>query len=152
TTKDSAGNVLRNRAVTWSSSAPTIASVDANGLVRGVAAGRATITGASEGKNGTSAITVNPIPVATVTISPSSPSVVEHLTTTLTATTKDANGNTLTGRTVTWSFTTIDPVTGVVTGVSAGNATVTATSETKTGTVTLTVTPAPVATVTVAPP
>jgi trimeric autotransporter adhesin len=157
TTKDSAGNVLRNRAVTWSSSAPTIASVDANGLVRGVAAGRATITGASEGKNGTSAITVNPIPVATVTISPSSPSVVQHLTTTLTATTKDANGNTLTGRTVTWSVTptsvaTIDPTTGVVTGVSAGSATVTAMSETKTGTATLTVTPAPVATVTVAPP
>src|SRR6185437_1963724 len=89
--------------------------------------------------------------------SPASPSVVEHLTTPLTAVTEDANGNVLTGRTVTWSVTptsvaTINASTGVVTGVSAGTATVTATSETKSGTATLTVTAAPVATVTVAPP
>ncbi len=129
-------------------------------LVKGLTAGSATITGASEGKAGTAAITVIPIPVATVTISPPSPSVVEHLTTNLTAVTKDANGNTLTGRTVTWSvapasIATINASTGVVTGVSPGSATVTATftqpSGAVSGTATLTVTAAPVATVTVAP-
>jgi len=103
---------------------------------------------------------VIPIPVATVTISPPNPSVVEHLTTRLAAITKDANGNTLTGRTVTWSIgstsvatitAAINADTGVVTGVSFGTTTVTATSETKVGTATLTVTQAPVATVVVAP-
>ena len=156
TTKDASGNVLANRLVTWSSSAPTIASVSASGTVTGQAAGTATITGTSEGRTGTAAITVIPIPVATVTISPSNPSVVEHLTTSLAAITKDANGNTLTGRTITWSIgstsvATINANTGVVTGVSTGTTTVTATSETKVGTATLTVTQAPVATVVVAP-
>ena len=156
TTKDASGNVLANRPVTWSSSAPTIASVSASGTVTGQAAGSATITGTSEGRTGTATITVIPIPVATVTISPSNPSVVEHLTTSLAAITKDANGNILTGRTVTWStgstsVATINANTGVVTGVSPGTTTVTATSETKVGTATLTVTQAPVATVIVAP-
>jgi len=160
TTKDASGNVLANRPVTWSSSAPTIASVSASGTVTGQAAGSATITGTSEGRTGTATITVIPIPVATVTISPSNPSVVEHLTTSLAAITKDANGNILTGRTVTWSIgstsvatitAAINADTGVVTGVSFGTTTVTATSETKVGTATLTVTQAPVATVVVAP-
>ncbi len=97
-----------------------------------------------------------PIPVATVTISPPNPSVVEHLTASLSAVTKDRNGNTLSGRTVTWSIVstsvaTINANTGVVTGVSPGTTTVTATSETIPGTTTLTVTAAPVATVIVAP-
>src|SRR6476469_5387217 len=52
-------NVLTGRAVTWSSSDQSIATVDASGLVTGVAAGVATITAASEGKSGTSQITVN---------------------------------------------------------------------------------------------
>src|SRR6185312_6669531 len=160
TTKDASGNVLANRLVTWSSSAPTIASVSASGTVTGQAAGSATITGTSEGRTGTATITVIPIPVATVTISPPNPSVVEHLTTRLAAITKDANGNILTGRTVTWSIgstsvatitAAINADTGVVTGVSFGTTTVTATSETKVGTATLTVTQAPVATVIVAP-
>ena len=156
--KDSSGTALQGRSVTWSSSNQSVATVDAtSGVVTGVAPGTVTITGMSEGKTGTTTITVAPTPVATVTISPPNPSVVEHQTTALTAVTKDANGNTLSGRTVTWSVTptsvaTINANTGVVTGVSAGTATVTATSETKSGTATLTVTPAPVATVTVAAP
>jgi hypothetical protein len=56
----------------------------------------------------------------------------------LTAVTKDANGNTLNGRVVTWTsgspgVATVSQ-TGLVTGVSDGSATVTATSESKTAT------------------
>ena len=62
----------------------------------------------------------------------------------LTATPRDANGNALTGRIVTWGSTNTAVATvngsGLVTGVAAGSATITATSETKSGTAALTVT------------
>jgi Big-like domain-containing protein len=64
-TKDSAGNTLTGRVVTWSSSNPTVATVSVSGLGTAIAAGSATITATSEGKNGTSAITVQaPPPVS----------------------------------------------------------------------------------------
>src|SRR5207245_1269205 len=59
------------------------------------------------------------------------------------ATTKDANGNVLTGRVVTWAsdntaVATVSPA-GLVTAVAPGAATITATSETKSGTAAITV-------------
>src|SRR4029079_15609865 len=109
----------------------------------------------SEGKSGTATITVNLAPVNTVTVLPNPSSTFVGFTTTLTATLKDANGNTQTGRTVTWqsSNTTVASVnsSGVVTGLAPGTSTITATSEGKSGTSTLSVTLAPVATVTVSP-
>jgi uncharacterized protein YjdB len=147
TTKDANGNVLTGRAITWSSNATGTASVNSSGLVSGAAAGSATITATSEGKSGTAAITVTasaPPPVATVTVSPASASVAVGSTVQLTAATKDANGNVLTGRTITWSssVTSIASVNGagLVTGAAAGSATITATSEGKSGTSAITVT------------
>jgi uncharacterized protein YjdB len=61
-TKDSAGNTLTGRVVTWSSSNPSVATVSGSGLVTAIAAGSATITATSEGKNGTSAVTVQASP------------------------------------------------------------------------------------------
>jgi hypothetical protein len=85
-------------------------------------------------------------PVATVTVAPNPASVAEEATVQLSATLKDANGNTLTGRSITWSSDATSVATvdgnGLVTGVAAGSATVTATSETKTGASALTVTAA----------
>ncbi|HEY6156192.1 MAG TPA: Ig-like domain-containing protein [Gemmatimonadales bacterium] len=65
TLKDAKGNVLRGRQVTWTSSAPTVASVTATGLVTAVALGSATIGVTSEGHSGSSSITVvaSPPPV-----------------------------------------------------------------------------------------
>jgi uncharacterized protein YjdB len=141
TTKDANGNVLTGRGIAWSSNATGVATVNSSGVVTGVAAGSATITATSEGKSGTAAITVTasaPPPVATVTVSPASASVAVGSTVQLTATTKDVNGNVLTGRTITWSSsaTSIASVngTGLVTGMAAGSATITATSEGKSGT------------------
>jgi uncharacterized protein YjdB len=146
TPKDANGNPLSGRVVTWSSSNTTVATVNGTGLVSAKAAGSATIMATSEGQNGTASITVTQVPVATVTVSPASASVQVGLTVQLSATTKDANGNILTGRTVTWSSsdTTIAKVsgTGLVTGQRAGSATITATSEGKSGTSAITV-PAP---------
>jgi uncharacterized protein YjdB len=154
TTKDASDNTLTGRAVTWSSDAPSVATVSASGLVSAVSEGSATITATSEGQSGTSAITVTPVPVATVTVTPSSASVVVGNTQQLVATAKDANGATLTGRAVAWasdnSAATVD-ATGLVTAVSAGRATITATSEGRSGTSVITVTLVPVSSVTVSP-
>nr|MDQ2667796.1 Ig-like domain-containing protein [Gemmatimonadota bacterium] len=96
-------------------------------------------------------------PVNSVTVTPSSTSLTPTQTTTLTATTRDADNNVLTGRVVTWTSSneavaTVSS-TGVVTaGTITGTATITATSETKTGTATITVTPGPTASVVVSGP
>ncbi len=58
TTRDSAGNQLVGRTVTWTTSDATIASVSASGMVRGVGVGTATITATSETRTGQSSVTV----------------------------------------------------------------------------------------------
>jgi hypothetical protein len=58
TAKDAAGQPLTGRTFTWVSNAPQVATVSAAGLVTGAAAGPATITATSEGKSGSSSITV----------------------------------------------------------------------------------------------
>jgi len=142
-TRDSSNNVVTGRAITWSSSNAAISKVSTSGLVTAVAAGSATITATSETKTGTAAITVSapaPAPVASVSVSPASSALLVGATVQLSATTRDANNNVLTGRVVTWASANpgIASVssTGLVTGVGAGSTTITATSETKTGTAT----------------
>ena len=157
TPQDASGNPLSGRVITWSSSSTTVATVSGSGLVTARAAGSATITATSEGQSGTAAITVPaPAPVASVSVRPSSATLRIGQTVQLTATPKDANGNPLTGRTITWgsSNTAVATVTGsgLVTGVVAGSATITATSEGQSGTAAITVpAPAPVASVSVNP-
>src|SRR6266700_2070947 len=138
TPTDSNGTALTGRAVTWATGNPAVATVSASGLVTGGAAGSATVTATSEGQSGTSAITVTNVPVASVTVSPAAVSLTVAQTMQLAAVTKDAAGNVLTGRTVSWttSNSTVATVlaTGLVTGVAAGTATITATSEGVAGT------------------
>jgi uncharacterized protein YjdB len=158
TLKDGSGNVLTGRLVMWHSTDNHIATIDPSGVATGVKEGTVTITAMSEGKMGSATLTVTAVPVATVAVSPATQTVIDGSTTpAFTATMKDAGGNVLTGRAVAWSSSdngtaTINPATGVATGVSPGTVTITATSEGKTGTASLTVEPAPVATVAVAPP
>jgi len=145
TLKDANGNTLVGRSITWSSSNPSGAGVNGTGLVTGVTAGSATITATSEGHSGSSAITVVHLPVASVTVTPASTSVSAGSSVQLTATPKDANGNPLVGRTVTWQSSNTSAATvnggGLVSGVAAGSATITATSEWQSGTSVITVTP-----------
>jgi len=157
TPKDANGNALSGRVIGWSSSNPSVATVNASGLVTGVAAGSATITAVSEGKSGGAAITVNPapVPVASVAVTPASATVQAGQTVQLAATPKDANGNPLSGRVVTWvsgnsAVATVNAG-GLVTSAAAGSATITATSEGQSGTATITVTTVPVASVAVTP-
>src|SRR5438093_6356257 len=155
TPKDAGGIPLLGRVVTWSSDNTAAATVNGSGLVSGVAAGTATITATCEGRAGTSDITVSSVPVALVTVSPTSASVQEGSTTQLTATPKDAGGIPLLGRVLTWSSGNTAAATvngsGLVSGAAAGTATITATCEGRTGTSDVTVTRARVASVPVTP-
>jgi DNA-binding beta-propeller fold protein YncE len=143
TLKDAGGSTITGREVAWLSSAAAVATVSATGLVTGVGAGTATITASSGGRSGTVSLTVV-APVASVTLTLGSASILAGSTTQATATPKDASGATLSGRTVTWSSATTAVATvngsGLVTGVSPGNSVITATSEGKTGSATITVT------------
>ena len=149
TVKDAQGNVMSGQTVTWTTNSASVATVNANGVVTGVAAGSATITATSSGKSGTATVTVTAAPpvVTTVTVSPSTASIAVGATVALSATVKDAQGNTMTGQPVSWSTSNLAIATvnsnGVVTGVSAGPATITATSSGKSGTSSVTVTAAP---------
>ena len=145
--KDLAGNVLNGRTVTWASGNGAVVTVSGTGLATGVAAGTGTITATTEGKNGTATVTVTSIPVASVSLSPASASVSVGQTVQFVATPKDANGNALTGRTVTWGSSNSSVATvsgsGLASGAAAGSATITATSEGKNGSATITVTAPP---------
>lgn len=122
-----------NKKLIWTSSDPTIATVTATGLVTGLLPGNVTITAQSEEYStvkGTSVITVQPIPVTGIMISPSPANVQIGLTAKLTANFIPSNAS---HQQVTWSSS--DPsiisvnASGTVTGVSFGTVTITATSD-----------------------
>jgi hypothetical protein len=143
--KNSAGVLVAGKTATWTSSSTAVVTVDVTGLARAVAAGTATITAAVDGKAGTAALTVVALPVATVTLSPTTLSVPFGGTAQLTATLTDTSGAPLTGRTITWSSANAAVATvgsaGLVTGVAIGSTTVTASSEGKSATAAVVVTP-----------
>ena len=142
TTRDASGASL-GRPVTFASSNTAVATVTSTGSVTSVSVGTATITATSEGKTGTATVNVSPAPVASVTVTPSTATVEAGETTAFTATVKDGNNQTLTGRTVTWATSDATKATvngsGVVTGVAVGTATISATSEGRVGTATVNV-------------
>lgn len=63
--KDANGNVLTGRVVSWTSSAPSVATIAQDGRISGVAAGTTTITATSEGISASTIITVTPALAAT---------------------------------------------------------------------------------------
>ena len=108
---DQNGAVIAPGSVTWSSSAPSIATVDVGGVVTGVAPGQAQIIATAGGKQGRATVTVNAVPVANITVAPAALSVATGATLQLTATTTDAGGNVLTGRIVAWSTSDVTKAT-----------------------------------------
>ena len=64
TPRDAQGQALQDRPVTFQSDNPAVASVSVTGLVTAVAVGTTTIRATSEGRTGTSAITVTPRPAS----------------------------------------------------------------------------------------
>jgi uncharacterized protein YjdB len=135
---DNRGAAISGRTVVWTTNNATVAAISQTGHVTGILPGTAVITAVIDGVTGAAAITVRLVPVARVTVSPTTVTVDGGKSTTLTARLTDAAGNVLTGREVTWTssdtrIVTVDQA-GVVRGVRSGTVVVTATSEGKFGT------------------
>ena len=144
-TLDATGNVLTGRVVGWSSSDQTVATVDNNGVVTGIAAGTVTITASSEGQSSTATVqvTAGVTTAMLVVVSPAQANVAVGQSVQLSAVVRDANGTVISNAPVTWStsnrFLAGVSSTGVVTGVAAGTATITAISGTASGTASISV-------------
>jgi uncharacterized protein YjdB len=120
-----------NQAVTYTSSTPAVATVDAAGLVRGVAAGTAVITArtvATPQAVATSTITVTaapPAPTPTITITPTQASAQVGGTQQFVANVTGVTNTAVTWRSESPSVATINAQ-GLATGVTAGTAVITA--------------------------
>lgn len=90
---------------TWTSSAPTIASVDRFGTVTGLRPGVATITAATEGARGTMRYTVAANPVATLAIQLKDSVIRTGDVLHLKALAKSAGGAAVADAPITWSYT-----------------------------------------------
>jgi len=150
--------------VTWSVTGGTLVDTSSQGgrhygHYHGTACGSFKVAGTShpgqKSDTGNVTVTCAQPSIASVVVSPASATVPVGQTLQLTATPEDANGNPLSGRTVTWSSgsSAVAAVngSGLVTGVALGSATITAASEGQSGTAAITVTRVPVASVTVSP-
>lgn len=130
-TRDARGTVLTGRTVTWTTLAASVVTVNsASGVVTGVAQGQGVVVATAEGVTRQVNVTVMEAGPAAVTVTLASSTVNVGRTTQATGTPRDAQGNPLPNFTVTWSSSapsvaTVDPTTGVVTGVSAGDAIIT---------------------------
>ncbi|WP_325308138.1 Ig-like domain-containing protein [Longimicrobium sp.] len=135
--RDSNGAVVPGTGYTWTSSAPAIATVDASGMVRSLAAGSAVVTAAApSGVAAQAQVSVQAVPIASLAVSPTSFALAPGQNAQAAAVAKDAGGNVLTGRVVAWSSSNpavanVSPL-GVVFALADGSATITATAEGKT--------------------
>jgi uncharacterized protein YjdB len=140
--RDASGDPVPGATVTWRSATPAVATVSSSGVVTGVAPGGASIVAESGSLSGTASVTVSAVPVASVSVSPSSLTLDVGGSQQFSATPRDADGDPL-DRAVSWSSSApaVASVssTGLVQALSAGSATITATSEGKSGQASLTV-------------
>ena len=140
---DSNENVIADAPVAWSSSDPSVATVDANGLVTAVSRGNTTITATSGIQSANVVITVD-LPADQIDIDPDSETLTSvGATVQLTATVYDENNDVIEDATVAWesddtSVATVS-TSGLVTAVSRGTTTITATSGDKSKTASITV-------------
>ena len=126
---DANGHAVAGSEFSWASSDTTVATVDASGLVTGLASGEAEVTAASSGATGGVEVAVRS--ATTVSVSPSREAIPLGDTLRLVAEALDENGQPLAGVRFSWSssrpeMASVDQ-SGLVTGVAEGSATITAT-------------------------
>lgn len=152
---DSNGNVLSGRRLSWTSSAPLIASVDEQtGVVTGVSVGGAVITVQAGGKTAQAQFYVI-APVVDIVVAPDSFDLPLTTTRILTPQLVGPGGLAITGRQINWSSSHPDIATvstsGLVTPIAPGMTTITISSSGKDATVRVRVVPEPVASVRMLP-
>jgi phospholipase C len=130
--------------VTWSSSAPAVASVSSTGLAQAIAQGVASITASYGSVSGMTTVSVTPPTLTSIAIIPANPSVPAGAYVQFTAVLSYSDGSTKdTTTSVSWSSsaTTVASInsSGVASALAAGSTTITASAESVSGSTTLTV-------------
>ncbi len=142
------GTVAHGRAATWTSSDPATATVDDDGVVRGVGVGVATVTATVDGRSASARVEVQALPANQVVASPSAVRIVAGGSLTLGATVTDGAGQAVPSATFAWTSSDEGVArvssAGRLTAVAPGSATVTASTGGRSATVAVTVVPIPV--------
>ena len=122
---DASSSQLSGRTATYNSSDANIASVSSAGLITAASPGPVTISATVDGVIGNLAMTVTPVPIAFIAITPANPSVRVGESLTLSAQPQSGSGQPITGRPINWSSANVARATvtqaGVVTGVTSGS-------------------------------
>ena len=134
TALDQDGNAMPGIDIAWSSSDPTVGTIDDDGVFTALVAGTATVTAASGDIAGTATVTVSDEePVLTsLNVTPPRATLAAGDSLKFIVTARDQNGNVMPAGAVAW--TSSDPAAGTIdddgvfTALAAGTATVTATS------------------------
>jgi hypothetical protein len=145
--QDANGKPIRGARVTWSSSEPAVAEVDAAGKVRAHSPGSTLIIARSGSESAMGSLTVLPAAVASVRVDGAQPLKVGD-TLALRAEARDQRGQGLSGRPVDWSSSNpevavVDSASGIVVARAAGSVEITATAEGKSGGARITILPQP---------
>jgi len=153
--KDAQGNILTGHTIAWQSSNPALATVNATGVVTGVAKGALTISAISDGTVGDSPLTVTTPTPTSIVVTPSTASITLGQNAQLVADERDANGGSIPNRPITWSSdnSSIASVSssGVATANAIGSTVVHASADGLTADVAVTTTTVPVASVGLTP-
>ena len=141
--RDAGNSPIANAPFTWTSSAPSVASVSPSGLVTAVGNGTARITATSAGKTATSTVTVAQT-TSNVTVTPATSQLTAAgATSQLSAQAMDPNGQQISGKTFTWTSDAAGVATvsgtGLATAVGNGVAHISAAADGKTGSAIVTV-------------
>jgi uncharacterized protein YjdB len=128
TLKDVQGNTLTGRTLSWSSSATSVATIDAStGQVTAVAPGTTTITAAIDGKTAQAFLRVL-MPIVAIVVTPDSFDLALTTTRQLGVSLVGPQGVAITNRAITWSSSNpavaVVSATGVVTAIGLGTASI----------------------------
>jgi uncharacterized protein YjdB len=149
------GSSVDLASVTWSSSDPTVASIDNTGLATTLVPGTVTISATSGSVTGTTSLSVLPAQLVSISLNPAAPSLALGTSTQLSAVGQFSDGSTQILSSVTWNssdptIATVDS-NGLVNTSATGSATVSAVSGSISGGTLVTVTNAVVSSITVTP-
>ena len=149
--KDTNGDTITGLSIAWASSNVAVATVSSTGLVTGVSKGESTIIASVGGVSASGSVLVTDVSASSIEITPNKGTLSIGQSSQLSARLKDAQGNIVAGRDVSWSSSDTAIVTvsnaGMLTAISDGESTITASVEGVSGFATVTVSGAPVASV-----
>ncbi|MBL0171713.1 MAG: Ig-like domain-containing protein [Gemmatimonadaceae bacterium] len=149
------GSQVAGATLAYSSSAPTVATVDQEGLVTGVSPGTAQMTVSSGGVSTVAQITVSPRTVARIVVTPTATTLMAGATAQLTVQALDDANAPVPEAVVSFTSSALPIATvtqgGLVTGIAPGTAQVTVSSQGASALASVTVTPRPVSQITLTP-